>query len=53
MALIRLIEEVIPSTWLIFSISSPLRFPSPRGSWIGPAVDLHGEAISDGSQAFR
>ena len=31
MALIRLMEEVIPSTWLIFSISSPLRFPAPRG----------------------
>ena len=31
MALIRLMEEVIPSTWLIFSISSPLRFTAPRG----------------------
>ena len=31
MALIRLMEEVIPSTWLIFSMSSPLRFPAPRG----------------------
>ena len=26
---------------------------SPWGSRIGPAVDLHGEAIGDGSQTFR
>ena len=54
MALIRLMEEVIPSTWLIFSISSPLRFPAPRGvPGLVLSIDLHGEAIGDGSQAFR
>ena len=54
MALIRLMEEVIPlylaDFFDIFSSDIP---SSPRGSWIGPAVDLHGEAIGDGSQAFR
>ena len=52
-ALIRLMEEVIPSTWLIFSISSLWDSQLPEGFLDCPAVDLHGEAIGNGSQAFR